>query len=255
MKRDNWDGFEYKENSAPQELAALKVLSNIKLNGDENILDMGCGDGKITLKISKMLKNGNVLGVDSSQSMIKEAKKFKSKNLDFDVLDINDLNFENKFDIIISFATLHWIEDHPSMLKKVHAALKKNGKIYFTVLRELPLPEMKDLFSKEKWIKHFKNKKLNIFPQKKESYLKFLEKLNFKNIHVIKENFYYTCKNFSECLNYIAPWIPQLTDFSKNIALDFSKDLATHLYTCNNKKIDMPLEISAKAIIVHAEKF
>ena len=254
MKKDHWDGTEYKENSAPQEFIALKVLKQVKFNGNENVLDMGCGDGKITLKIAEKLKNGKVLGIDSSTSMIREAKNIQTKNLDFDVLDINNLNFKNKFDIILSFATLHWIEDHLSMLKKVYAALKDNGKIYFALLRSLPFPEMKDLFSQEKWIKHFKNKKLNIFPQKKDSYLKFLEKINFSNMQVIEENFYFTFENLTQCLSYIVPCIPNLTGFSKNLSLDFSKDLANHIYQCNHKKRNMPIEVSANLIIVHAQK-
>ena len=65
-----WNPSDYEKNSSAQELAALDLLSKLDLNGDEHILDIGCGDGKITLKMAAMVPWGQVIGIDCSQEMI-----------------------------------------------------------------------------------------------------------------------------------------------------------------------------------------
>ncbi|PCI95272.1 hypothetical protein COB11_02625 [Candidatus Aerophobetes bacterium] len=43
--------------------------------GDENILDIGCGNGQITATVSKFIQNGSILGIDLSSEMIEWAKR------------------------------------------------------------------------------------------------------------------------------------------------------------------------------------
>ena len=57
------------------------LIAQLKLKGDERILDIGCGDGKITAEISSLVPNGSVLGIDSEPDMIKFAlSKFSTSN-------------------------------------------------------------------------------------------------------------------------------------------------------------------------------
>jgi trans-aconitate methyltransferase len=47
------------------------------------------------------------------------------------VQDINNLDYENEFDVMFSNATLHWIKDHNRLLKNVYRSLKPNGILRF----------------------------------------------------------------------------------------------------------------------------
>jgi len=47
-KSDYWDGEEYHQHSSSQKDAASDLLKHIQLKGAQSILDIGCGDGKIT---------------------------------------------------------------------------------------------------------------------------------------------------------------------------------------------------------------
>ncbi|PKP59652.1 MAG: methyltransferase type 11, partial [Candidatus Altiarchaeales archaeon HGW-Altiarchaeales-1] len=102
-----------------------------KLHGNESILDLGCGDGILTEKLSQLVPKGKVIGIDASVGMINEAKKSEKENLHFLVMDINEINFSNEFDLIFSNATLHWVKDHKKLLANCHTALKSGGIIRF----------------------------------------------------------------------------------------------------------------------------
>jgi trans-aconitate 2-methyltransferase len=65
-----WDASEYAKLSALQQEMAAEVLSLIHLSGTERVLDIGCGNGKVTAEIAARVPQGSVLGVDSSSDMI-----------------------------------------------------------------------------------------------------------------------------------------------------------------------------------------
>ena len=133
MSKYNWNANDYKTNSQVQEIWAKELIEKLSLNGTEDILDLGCGDGKVTAEISNAVKRGTVLGIDNSSSMITFAKKRftseKHPNLSFQEIDAQNLNFEECFDIVFSNAVLHWVKDHNSVLEGLYKSLKKKGKI------------------------------------------------------------------------------------------------------------------------------
>lgn len=127
MKTYEFDGKKYKTASSHQKEWGESLISKISLQGNEIILDLGCGDGHLTEKLSLLVPNGKVLGIDASIGMIKTAKEICRDNLDFIHMDINDLHFSNEFNIIFSNAALHWIKDHNRLLQNSYAALKTSG--------------------------------------------------------------------------------------------------------------------------------
>ena len=73
-KNYGWDAKDYAKNSQNQFQWAKELIPKLKLQGNEALLDIGCGDGKITAEIAKALPNGKVVGIDSSPEMIKLSK-------------------------------------------------------------------------------------------------------------------------------------------------------------------------------------
>ena len=86
-----WAAKDYAKNSQNQYQWAKELIPKLKLKGNETLLDIGCGDGKITAELAKCLPNGRTVGIDSSAQMIKLAQNtFPSKdqtNLSFQVMD------------------------------------------------------------------------------------------------------------------------------------------------------------------------
>ncbi len=91
---------------------------------EQRILDLGCGTGTLTVQLKNFAES--VIGVDSSENMIKRAQE-QYPDLDFAVCDALALPFENQFDVVFSNAVFHWIADHNALLKNVHKVLKPGG--------------------------------------------------------------------------------------------------------------------------------
>lgn len=130
-----WDAADYHKSSAAQQKWGKELIAKLALNGTERVLDIGCGDGKITAEIARRLPDGFVLGIDSSPDMIAFAlQNFsldKSPNLAFQVMDARELNFTGEFDVVFSNAALHWVIDHLPILRGVKKSLKPSGRVLF----------------------------------------------------------------------------------------------------------------------------
>jgi len=70
-----WNAADYAANSTVQQTWARELIAKLNLRGDEHILDVGCGDGKVTAEIARAVPRGSVTGADASPQMIEFAKK------------------------------------------------------------------------------------------------------------------------------------------------------------------------------------
>ena len=131
--KHQWNAADYASHSSAQVKWGQEIIAKLNLRGDETVLDIGCGNGRLTAALAQKLPGGFVQGVDSSVEMIRFAvKSFPSSaipNLAFQVCDAGRLTFSNKFDIVVSFSCLHWIKDHLPVLKGIKQGLKTNGRV------------------------------------------------------------------------------------------------------------------------------
>ena len=139
-----WNASGYARVAGLQEAMAAEVLSLLKLKGDERVLDLGCGNGKVTAEIAARVSNGFVLGVDASAEMIAFACEHFGAltNLRFETCDIRRLTFRQEFDLVVSFNALHWIPDQQEALRAIRSAMKPNARAQ---LRLVPDSERKSL--------------------------------------------------------------------------------------------------------------
>jgi len=134
-KQMEWDAEDYARNSSAQQLWAQELISKLALQGGESVLDIGCGDGKISAQLAQAAENGKVLGIDQSEDMIRHASEqfppAKFHNLSFLRMDATGIRLSERFDVAFSNAALHWIKDQPAVLRGVRACLKSGGRILF----------------------------------------------------------------------------------------------------------------------------
>lgn len=65
-----WNARDYAENSSAQMEWAQELIAKLHLRGDESVLDLGCGDGKVSARLAEAVPQGSVLGIDLSFGMI-----------------------------------------------------------------------------------------------------------------------------------------------------------------------------------------
>ena len=126
-----WNAQQYARIAGLQEAMAAEVLALLQLKGTERVLDLGCGNGKVTARIAACVQQGSVVGVDASAEMIAfAAEKFppaQHPNLQFEVADIRRLRFREEFDLVVSFNALHWIPDQDVALRAIHNAMRPDA--------------------------------------------------------------------------------------------------------------------------------
>jgi trans-aconitate 2-methyltransferase len=124
-----WDGTSYDRISGTMEALGLDVLDRLTLQGDEVVLDAGCGSGRITEALIERLPRGRVIAVDESASMIDAARRRLGPDADLRVADLLELELDEPVDAILSTATFHWIADHDRLFARLHAALRTGGRL------------------------------------------------------------------------------------------------------------------------------
>ena len=122
-----FNGARYEAASHCQREWGIELVEDLRLSGDESILDLGCGNGVITRALADRVPHGRVVGVDSSPSMLKAAEAHKTPTIEFKLLDIADIAFDAEFDVIVSNAALHWVLNHEKLLMRINDALKPRG--------------------------------------------------------------------------------------------------------------------------------
>jgi len=126
-----WNSAVYHRLSGPQVSWGKKVLSRLRLRGDEVVLDAGCGTGRLTAELLDALPRGRVVGVDLSQNMLGSAREHLlpefGARVSLVACDLLYLPFEHVFDGIVSTAAFHWVLDHDRLFANLRQALVPGG--------------------------------------------------------------------------------------------------------------------------------
>jgi trans-aconitate 2-methyltransferase len=124
-----WDAETYDAISDPQFEWGLEVVERLSLEGDETVLDAGCGSGRVTAELGKRLPSGRLLAVDGSEEMVAKARERLGEGAAYLVADLAELQVDRPVDLIFSTATFHWIPDHDRLFARLHAALRPGGRL------------------------------------------------------------------------------------------------------------------------------
>jgi len=124
-----WSPTDYATNAAFVPALGAAALELLAPQPGELILDLGCGDGVLTLKI--MDSGARVIGLDASEAMVEAAR---SRGVDAFVADAQALDLEGQasrfgqFDAAFSNAALHWMLDPDAVASGVFSVLKPGGR-------------------------------------------------------------------------------------------------------------------------------
>ncbi len=134
--RDNstengWDPVQYAKFEPERNLPFYDLLNLISPKSEMSILDLGCGTGKLTKVLHEVLESKNTLGIDSSDEMLTLSQAYRSTNLKFQLVPIEDFIPNEKFDLIFSNAALQWVPDHFKLFTILSGYLTAEGQFAF----------------------------------------------------------------------------------------------------------------------------
>jgi len=166
---DNWAKIGRDELMEREHTKAVsKFLESISFEKDFSFLDIGCGNGWVVRKISKIKTCKKAVGIDKSKFMIKNAiSKKKTVKEHYIQSDIESWNYKGKFDFIFSMESLYYSESLEKALAKIFKLLKRGGKFFCGTdfykdnkatsrwSKQMRVPM--HLRSKSEWIKLFKD--------------------------------------------------------------------------------------------------
>ncbi len=128
-----WDAEKYDAVKAPQIDVGRELISLARVRETDDILDLGCGTGKLTRELAHLASRGSVTGLDPSPEMLEKAQTALADagNVRFLQASAEDLDVRDRFDLVFSNSTMHWVQDQPRAAQAAHEALKSGGRIAF----------------------------------------------------------------------------------------------------------------------------
>ena len=232
-----------------------ELIRNARIKSGQKVLDLACGTGLVTKKIlNKVGKNGEVYGIDSSNSALKIAKKWTGhgKNIHFVRGDAETIEFNTKFDVITCQFALFFFPNEQKVLKNMKKFLKKNGIIALSIHGKYNVPYFDSILNP---IKKFIPDYLPQYPEMdrfgtKEIFKHTLSKAGFQKIIVRKFTFQYSPGKFSDYWGNYKRYLSKplkekfnsLSNYQKRNLKEMVLD-NTKPYTKKNGKIVFPWEV------------
>jgi len=124
---DTWDPAQYRRFETERDQPFHELVSLVEPVPGGQLVDLGCGDGRLTALAHRWLDPATTLGVDSSAAML--AAPPSAAGLRFELGDIGTWASPPAYDVVLANAALHWVADHRAVLGRWRAALRPGGQL------------------------------------------------------------------------------------------------------------------------------
>lgn len=218
----------YNNNSSLQFIWAFDMINkyNDLILSSNNIIDIGCGDGKITSLLSKKT---NVIGLDLNEAMIKLAKK-EYPNINFIIKNINEINYHDEFDLVFSSCCLQWLSDQKQALINIKNSLIIKGQLLIVIPgKDNLFPLGKNISQTIKWSKYFTKLECNRSYYSDEEYILLLNDIGLNPISVKTSSTEIIFENINKLRNWIKPICIYYEYLPNDLKNDFLNDELEYL--------------------------
>jgi trans-aconitate 2-methyltransferase len=127
----DWNASKYDRVADPQTRWGAEVLERLPLEGDETVLDAGCGTGRVTELLLARLPQGRVFALDFSAAMLEQARGRLARfgdQVTYVEADLGrPLPLAEPVDAVLSTATFHWVMDHDALFENLASVLRPGG--------------------------------------------------------------------------------------------------------------------------------
>ena len=123
---EDWSAKQYLKFADERTRPPRDLLAQVPLDSPRRIADLGCGPGNSTELLIERFPNAEVIGVDSSPDMLRQARA-QLPSLKFVEADLSTWMPESDIDLLFGNAVFHWVPDHPKVLARLLQSLPSGG--------------------------------------------------------------------------------------------------------------------------------
>lgn len=241
---DPWEGERYRKNSFIQEAWAKASIDELPLDETDEtteILDLGCGDGKLTWQLAIRAHHAKVHGLDLSANQIEAASKLVDGDvidrLSFSVGNAADFHLDRSFDLIFSNAAMHWVEDQNGVVSCASKHLKPGGMLYFLIPAKANLfKQLEDtrahMTSLLKYAEYLENYKSRTFSHSIDDYMLRLLNFGFTIKEILLKPRHNVFDSYTQFANWVGAWLFSLfPEIPQNLQSEFLVDFCSTYMT------------------------
>ena len=117
-----WDPERYEQFKDERYAPFEDLVKLITVRAGLRVVDLGCGTGELTRRLTELLPDSDVLGIDASAEMLTRAAGEARPGLRFEQRKIEDA--DGQWDLIFSNAAIHWVDDHQALVARLLSCLR-----------------------------------------------------------------------------------------------------------------------------------
>ena len=113
-----WDPAKYVEFGNHRDRPYFDLTARVHAEDPRHVVDLGCGPGNLTATLAERWPGAEVVGIDSSAEMLRQAEDHSAQypNLSFALRNITAWMPSDRTDVVVSNAALQWVPGHPALL-------------------------------------------------------------------------------------------------------------------------------------------
>ena len=127
--QDGWDPDQYNRFAAEREAPFWDLVDLLVPADSPRLVDLVCGDGRLTAELHGVGGASATLGVDRSPAMIAGAAAHAGGSVQFELGDIGTWESPGDYDIVVANASLQWVPDHRAVLERWAGSLRPGGQL------------------------------------------------------------------------------------------------------------------------------
>jgi trans-aconitate 2-methyltransferase len=128
-KPDSWDPTQYNRFAREREQPFWDLAALVSVPPGARVVDLGCGDGRLTAELHRSLAAATTRGFDSSAAMIAASEPYGSENVTFALGDLGAFHEHDSVDLVFANASLQWVPNHAAVLRQWRDAVRPGGQL------------------------------------------------------------------------------------------------------------------------------
>jgi malonyl-CoA O-methyltransferase len=142
----------YEEYALLQYRIGIEMFSWIgKQINIKEILDIGCGTGKVTKKLAENFSANYCLGLDISDVMVNYAKDNNfDKRVEYLTTDFEKYSANRVYDLVFSNCSLQWFSDYKKTFNNIKNYMNEKGLLLFSFVFDNSFQQLKNIFFSNK---------------------------------------------------------------------------------------------------------